>query len=307
MKTSIDWLAFRTKTDAFDVVEAIAPIFGTAHDLITFLPGLRGKDGWTHAGEIRLAGDIALGRIDYGGHSQRGWVRVNLTGEGCAWVQRWDLAQELPSALLEAEIKRLDIALTTYDGEVSDSMILDAYHAGKFTAGGRPPELRSITSSDPRAGITRYVGKRENHKFLRCYEKGFEMLKDVPHLRNSVTHVNGHQVDKIYRVELELKAVDKVIPWGTLMGRDEVFAGSYPFCAELMPGVPHWRMKTMPDLKPILSLDRALNNVRQAYGSIIRTAIEAHGGDPLKVMERIIGDTPSQALVDAGVLTVNHP
>lgn len=306
MKTAVDWLTFRTKSNPFKTIEVLKDAFGTASDLVTFRTGLKGKDGWTRAGEIVMAGDISLGRIDYGGDSQREWVRVNLTGEGCAWVQRWDLVEKLPTMLDQAEIKRLDIALTTYRGEVNDSMVVDAYSSGLFCSGGRPPEMRSITSSDSRAGVTRYIGKRENHKFMRCYEKGFELIKDVPHLRDKITHVEGSRVEDIYRVELELKAVDKVIPWSAIGRRDEVFAGAYPFCAGLIPDVPHFRCERLPDLKPQFVLDASLNHCRVAYGGILRAALLAHGGDVQKVMERVIGLEPSRALVEAGVLTVDH-
>lgn len=307
MKTTIDWLTFRTKSNPFKTIEVLADIFGTASDLVTFRTGLRGKDGWLRAGDIVMAGDISLGRIDYDGESQRGWLRVNLTGEGCAWVQRWDIVEALPSLLLEPEIKRLDIALTTYAGEVTDQRVCEAYASGLFCAGGRPPEMRSITSSDARAGVTRYIGKRENHKFMRCYEKGFEIIKDVPHFRNTITHIQGSKVEDIYRVELELKAVDKPILWSAIGRRDEVFAGAYPFCAQLLPGVPHFVMPRLPETKSIMTLDAALNHCRVAYGAILRAALMAHDGDIQAVMSRVLAESPSQALIDAGVLTVSHP
>lgn len=307
LKTRIDWLTFRTKSNPFKTVEALSHVFGTASDLVTFRTGLKGKDGWLRAGEILMAGDISLGRIDYDGDSQRGWVRVNLTGEGCAWVQDWELVENLPSVLVEAWVKRLDIALTTYAGEVTDEMVCDAYAQGLFCAGGRPPEMRSITSSNPRSGMTRYIGKREYGKFLRCYQKGFEMIKDMPHFRDQVTHLLGSRIEDIYRVELELKDVDRDVPWSAIGRRDEVFAGAYPFCANLLPGVPHFRLKSLPDLKPQFTLDAALNHCRVAYGGILRAALMAHDGNIQEVMSRVLAESPSQALIDAGVLTVSHP
>ncbi|MDZ4154711.1 replication initiation factor domain-containing protein, partial [Methylicorpusculum sp.] len=305
-KTTIDWLAFRTRSTHFQAVEAMLPMFGSASDLVTFRPGMKGKDGWMYAGEILMAGDITLGRIDYGGESQRGWIRINLTGQGCDWVQDWAAAVNLQNLLQEAQIKRLDIALTTNLGEVNDQSIVDAHAAGMFTCGGRPPSMRSITSSDPRAGRTRYIGSRQSHKFLRCYEKGFELIKDVPFLKDTITHIEGFKVEDIYRVELELKDVDKLIPWETITGRDQVFAGSYPFCSALLPGVPHWRMLTLPDLKPKAALETALNHCRVAYGPTLRAALMAYNGDSSKLMERVLAESPSHALVEAGVLTVSH-
>lgn len=308
MKTTVDWLTFRTQSNPFEVVEKLRPLFGTASDLLSFRPGAKGKDGWLRAGELVMAGDIGLGRIDYDGESQRGWVRINLTGEGCGWVQDWEAAEALPGALKGAEIKRLDIALTTYGGEVTHDMVIHAHERGRFSSGGRQPHYRVIGGSDPRAGKTIYVGKRAaSDKMLRCYEKGFEMLTHVPEsLRPTVSHINGHAVDQIYRVELELKAQTKVITWEAIGNRDEVFAGAYPFCAELLPGVAEVKLDPFPNFKPQACMETALDHCHRAYGGIIRAAVLAHGGDVQKVFDRLVATSPSRALVEAGVLTCEH-
>lgn len=308
MKTSIDWLTFRTKTNPFETLELMRPMFETAGDLLTLLPGLKGKDGWLHAGEIKLA-DITLGRIDYGGESQRGWVRVNLTGEGCSFVYDWRACQGLVDTLQEGQIKRLDIALTTFEGEIGHDLVIAAHGRNEFCSGGRQPHYHMVGGgSDPRAGRTIYIGKREgSDKMLRCYEKGLEMLTMVPEsLRRNVTHIEGAIVEKIYRVELELKANEKHIPWSAIMQRDEVFAASYPFCASLLPGVAHMKLEKLPDLKPIMALESKLDHCRRAYGPILRAALLAHGGDRNKVLDRILSESPSSALIEAGVLTVEH-
>jgi DNA relaxase NicK len=309
MKTSVDWLRFRTKTNPFAVLEAMRSMFGTAGDLVTFEPGLKGQDGWLRAGELRMAGDIALGRIDYEGESQRGWVRVNLTGEGCGWVQDWEAARRLSEVLESAEIKRLDIALTTFKGEVTHDHVIEAHVRGRFSSGGRQPHYRVLGGSDPRAGRTIYVGKREgSDKMLRCYEKGFEILGKVPEsLRASVTHFDSNRVEDIYRVEVEFKAETKHIPWHALTDRDEAFAGAYPFCADLLPGVAHVKFQTLPDFGPQVEMETALDHCRRAYGAIIRAGLMAHGGDAEKVLQRITGTTPSRALIEAGILTCHHP
>lgn len=308
MKTSVDWLRFRTRSNAFEVVEALRPLLGTAGDLLEFKTGGKGQDGWLRSGELVLAGDVALGRIDYDGESQRGWVRTNLTGEGCGWVQDWNAAEALRDTLAEAEIRRLDIALTTYQGEVTHDRVIEAHGRRRFSSGGRQPHYRVIGGSDPRAGRTIYIGKREgSDKMLRCYEKGYEMLTRVPESwRATVTHIEGNAVGEIYRVELELKAETKFIPWSAIGQRDEVFAGAYPFCAELLPEAQHVKLMTLPDFRPRCDLETALDHCRRAYGGILRAAVLAHGGDVAKVLERVSGPEPSRALIEAGILTVAH-
>lgn len=284
------------------------PMFETAGDLLTFLPGLKGKDGWLQAGEIKLA-DISIARVDYAGESQRGWVRVNLTGVGCGFVYDWNACQGLFLTLVEGEIKRLDIALTTFNGEVGHDDVIAAHGRNEFCSGGRQPHYHMVGGgSDPRAGRTIYVGKREgSDKMLRCYEKGFEMLSQVPvTMRPNVTKIGGSDVEKIYRVELELKANEKYIPWSAITQRDDVFAAAYPFCASLLPGVSHFKLQKLPDFKPITTMESSLDNCRRAYGAILRTALMAHGGDREKVFSRILSEFPSTALIESGVLTVAH-
>jgi len=308
MKTAIDWLTFRCRNSPFFAFECLRPAFGTAAELVTFSPGIEGKDGWLRAGEILIGGDILAGRIDYDGESQRGWVRVILTGEGCAWVQDWKALAGVSTVLQDADVRRVDICLTTYDGEVTHDMVVAAHEAGQFrTSGaGRPPVRRTIESSDPRAGKTVYIGKREYAKFIRCYEKGFELLKNFK-TPETVTHIGGDKVENIYRVEVEFKAVDTFLPWTTLTDRDTFFAGANPFCASLLGRVEGRKMDRLPDLKPIATLDKALENCRVSYGAILRTALEALDGDKMALMERVLSSTHSQALIKAGVLTVVHP
>jgi len=309
MKTTVDWLTFRAQNNPFFIHEALTPIWGTLGHLVTLETGMRKKDGWTNAASLVLAGDITLGRIDYGGESQRGWARVILSGEGCAHVQEWGSVVKLQNVLTQATIKRLDIALTTFKGEVSTKIIEDAYDAGLFTNGGRRPQMDYMGSrSNPRAGQTRYIGSRKSHKFLRCYEKGFEQLKDRPKAeKEQRTHWAGNRIEDIYRVELELKdADDKIIPWEAINGRDSILASAYPFCAQLLPDLPIWRMATIPDHKPKAALDTALDNCKIAYGAILRAGHMALNGDTEALLRRILADEPSHRLVEAGVLTVDH-
>src|SRR5450830_291080 len=237
MKTTIDWLKFRSKLNPFELLELVRPAFGTVGELLEIRTGSKARDGWSFGADIVIP-DHTIAHIDYGGASQRDWVRFDMPGGGCGWVQDWDALEAFGRGLEECDIKRLDIAFTTSDSSVvNDAMVVAGHEAGKFCCGGRPPAMRSLVSTDLCAGKTRYIGKRENYKFLRCYEKGWEMFKDLPDcaefLRKPgvqvvVDHLGLVSVQDLYRVELELKDVDKYIPWSAIGRRDEVFAGAYP-------------------------------------------------------------------------------
>lgn len=307
-KTTIDWLKFRTQSNPFKIIDSLLPAFGTCRDMVTLLPAGKGRDGWEKRQEIMLT-DIRLGAIDYGGESQRGWVRVDMSATGCDWIQDWGKVSDLGSVLDGFEPKRVDIALTTFKGEITDLMIVQAHADGFFSGFGRPPVMRSIVSSNPRDGKTRYIGSREkSDKFLRCYEKGFEMIKNLPEfLKKGCTHViNGTtKVEDVYRVELELKDATTKIPSDVFIKRDEYFAGAYPFLAQLLPGVQALKIDRLPDEKPVAELAKMLAHLKSAYGSTLFTAMHVYDGDAEKVLRMIMGSEHSRKLVEAGVLTVD--
>jgi phage replication initiation protein len=317
VKTSIDWFKFRSKRGPFELLELVRPAFGSVGELLEIKTGSKPRDGWTHAADICLPDEV-VAHIDYGGDSQRDWVRFDMSGTGCGWVQNWDHFVTFDQ-FTDFEVTRLDIAFTTSDPSVvCDSKVVEAFEAGKFRCGGRPPAMNSIVSSDACAGKTRYIGKRENHKYLRCYEKGWEMMKDLPDfaafLRKPGVQVCvdtlGHvAVQDLYRVELELKNVDKYIPFLAIAKRDEVFAGAYPFCADLLPDAPHMVMSELPSFKPRAALLKALGNAFRSYGGTWKAAHLAYGGDDvalLRLAKQMLADEPSRHLVESGVLTVDH-
>lgn len=301
MKTTIDWLTFRTQADPREALQALKPIFGTMGQDLRFEPLERGSMGFQQASNVMFA-DMPIARMDFGGESQRGWVRVTLSGKGCGWVQDWSAMrsiEELPAA----EVRRLDIALTTWSGEVGHDMIVEAHAAGGFNNGGPPPHLQQIISSNPIAGRTCYVGKRTGDRFLRAYEKGYEMNAKSG---GNTTHFGEYAIADIYRTELELKAGNTDLPWSLIERRDEYFAGSYPFCAELLPGIEADVLQRRPEKEPQSDLAIALQNIKIQYGATLFTALQAYGGDMTAVWDKVIGHEHNQRLLEAGVLLVDH-
>lgn len=304
-KTTVDYLTFRTQGEVKETAQAMAPLFGRMAQDLNLVPLDHGTQGFQLACEIRLA-DLRIGRMAYGGHSQRGWVQVTMTGQGCEWVDDWDDAQRVLAGLPRAEPKRLDLALTTWDGEVTHERVVAAHAAGAFCSGGRPPALQQIISSDPRAGRTCYVGKRTSDKFCRAYEKGFEMLGKMGPTQREMSMIDGHRVEDIYRVEVELKSKTRPIPWDVIGQRDQYFAGSYPFLAQLMPDVECDILMRRPERAPQIDLRAALDTVRHQFGSTLFTALCAMDGDILAVWDSIVGYKHSETLLAAGVLLVDH-
>lgn len=305
-KITVDWLRFRAQAEPRDIVEAMKPMFPEIERewlKLRFLD--RGILGFRQGAELCISG-MVVGRMDYGGESQNGWVRTELNAKGCEWVNDWQQVggvEDLPSA----QIRRLDLALTTWRGEVGHQRVLDAHSAGRFVTRGRPPNLRQIISTDPRAGRTCYIGEREkSDKFMRCYEKGFEMVGKLDRRGNVTESIDGFKVENIYRCELELKAANAAIPWDVIERRDQYFAGAYPFCADILPGVECDILQRRPERAPQLDLRIALANAKVQFGPILFTALAAYQGDILAVWDKVVGQHHCDSLVDAGVLLVDH-
>lgn len=307
-KTTIDWLRFRTQAEVPAGLEALRPLFGdTIGRGLKLLPLDRGRDGFQQGCALLFA-DLQLGRVDFGGATQRGWVRWNITGTGCGWVESqgdWT-AIEAIERLPSAEIRRADVALTTWAGEVTHEAVEAAHGAGLFTTRGRPPDLQTISSSNPRAGRTCYVGKRTSDKFFRGYEKGFELAGKLGALGPSLTHIDGHPIEDIYRCEVELKPEGIAVPWDVIERRDQYFAGCYPFLARLLPEVECDILLRRPERAPQLELRAALANCRQQYGSALFTALAAYHGDIFRVWDQIVGEQHNADLLAAGALLVDH-
>lgn len=304
-KTTIDWLRFRAQAEPREIVKTLMPLFGEFGGALKLIPLERGMLGFKQASTISI-GDMPLGRMDYGGESQKGWVRVDIGGKGCEWVKDWEQVgaiEKLPSA----QIRRLDIALTTWEGQITHESVLKAHGDRRFVTRGRPPALQQITSSDPRAGRTCYIGKREqSDKFMRCYEKGFEMAGKVKRLPGYLTHIDGFKVEDIYRCEVELKAVSSDIPWEVIERRDQYYAGAYPFCADVLPGVEADILQRRPDREPQTDLAVVLENCRVQFGPALYTAMIAYQGDITAVWDKVVGKEHSRSLLESGVLLVDH-
>jgi phage replication initiation protein len=186
-------------------------------------------------------------------------------------------------------------------------MVVAAHSAGRFITGGRPPALQQVTSSDPTAGRTCYIGKRDADKFMRCYEKGYEIAaKFASRLPGQVTMIDNKAVGDIYRCEVEFKATGTDIPWEVIERRDQYFAGAYPFCADVLPGVEADILMRRPQREPQIDLMAALDNCRIQFGPTLFTALMAYHGDMTAVWDKVVGREHNQRLIEAGVLLVDH-
>lgn len=300
--TVIDWLGCRTQSDPADCVDALRGSFGILGAGLKAIPKKRGKQGFDRSDGLFL-GDMSIGTMSFGGEAMRGWVWVELTGTGCQWVDDWNRCEDDLAQLRSFQYKRVDIALDTYKREVTHETVVDAYAAGMFTTGGKPPSMSQIVPSNPSDGRTIYMGKRDQPKFMRAYEKGYEQARKYPKL--DITHWDGVPIADWYRLELELKSKAQPLPEDLIENRDQYFAGAYPFLQSVVDVEPQV-LRLSREKSPQRSLASMLEILREQYGNTLFTALTAYGGDIGAVWEKIVGSQHNQKLVEDGVLMVEH-
>ena len=297
--TKIDWLSYRTKAEIPAVIAGLRDVFGEFGGKVSTMPRKGGWMGFEQAADLSID-RMKVGMMAYGGTAQKGWVTVNLTGKGCDWVPDWQVADEVLADQEHYQARRVDIALDTCHREVTHESMVAAYRDGQFSIYRKPPTMKQILSDE---GSTVYIGKRDQGKFLRGYQKGYELIKNFP--AGSVTQIDGIPIEDFYRVELELKAKGAPLPADLIENRDSYFAGSYPYLQTLIEAQPVI-FKQGRERDPQRNLAAALENIRRQYGPTIYTALAAYGGDVGAVWDQIIGMRHSDELVEAGVLLVDH-
>lgn len=208
--------------------------------------------------------------LDWGGERMRHRARLDISGTGCSRIRSWRGVQDFLQAQIDPVITRVDLAVDCLNGEFTVDDARAWLEAGEFTVGeGRPP--RHSTPGDwlsPESfyGRTLEIGRRENGKMLRAYEKGLQLAPG-----------SG---DKWTRFEVELRRKDRDIPLDVLTRCDEYFVGAYVCLQRLLPASGE-RIATHQK-EGELSLARLLHFCREAYGKLISvTRAHVDVGDEL--------------------------
>jgi phage replication initiation protein len=273
------------------------------------------KGGWKgfQSSALVTVEDAQVGLMAWGGEAQRGSIFCSLMGTGCQLAGDLRFIVDVAEAR-EWPLRRVDIAADFVDGSVGFDSMVQAYGRGGFQRSGRPPKMDAIGPIDgSKRGRTCTVGDRTNDQFVRGYEKGLkEYFALVEHIRKEFgdrmareqtqLEVDGQPVDpdKWFRVEVELKAGKRPIPYEVIGRRDSYFAGSYPYLSEILPDATPEIILT-PQRAAQLTLDEALANVRRQFGNTLFTALMVYQGDIGAVWDKIVGSKANEDLLRAGV------
>lgn len=238
--------------------------------------GGNGLYGFEHSVTFStMADDLIRGEIvpvavmAWGGQQQRGRIYVSINGAGCSMVKDWPCVFRILDSM-RARITRVDLAVDALDGEFTVEHAQDWYENRGFNAGGRTPVYKVegdwLTATG--SGRTFYVGRRENGKYARLYEKGRQL---------------GNKESTWNRFEVELHNVDRVIPLDVIVDPSKYFAGCYPCCAGLVD-VGAERIQTIR-AEHAITLAKLRSHCRIAYGKLIHVLRFVHKDDELQLLE----------------------
>ncbi len=175
-----------------------------------------GRDYYDFTTTINNSNGYEVASVSAGGEGQRGSVCFTLKGEGCTnALPGWEKRVHDAFNPLHPKITRIDLCRDFYDGEVSIEEMVTAYRDHAFSYQNRKPKCNNIGDWEHGNSRTFQVGKRESGKLCRGYEKD---------------HQFGIMDGKWVRIEVELRSVNRVIPWEALVRTAQYFAGAYEFC-----------------------------------------------------------------------------
>lgn len=278
----LDWLSF---TASFNVKSAQADVKRflsrayfpdcVDHDNDEFVDVVlrpNGFLGYDHSAILmRLDPDtkqnISVGMAAWGGNGGR--VYVSLNSSGCVWLQHHaDILEDLK--YYNAKITRLDLALDFFDGDYTVELCKKMFDEGEFVSRGGKPSHNMIGDWNDEnrsyAGRSFYVGKRENGKMLRVYEKGRQL---------------GSKHSPWVRWELELHNKDRTIPLDAFINPFPYFIGSYKALSILFGDACGAAPQYVPteQKKAETTLENLVHYAKVSYGALVKSFVNAGVSD----------------------------
>ena len=199
---------------------------------------------------------VHIGRVDFGGAHHKGRARLDLYGSACGVVRDWEAVTQWIARQFDATLTRVDLAVDCLLGEYTVDHAVEWLKAGEFKAATSGRQPRHSTPGDwllePEFGRTLEVGRRENGKMCRVYEKGRQL---------------GDKSSSWTRFEVEIRNNDRDLPLSILTECDRYFVGAYR-CLQRVLDVAGERIKTHR-AEGEIAIERLTVHARTAYGQLI--------------------------------------
>ncbi|WP_087023021.1 replication initiation factor domain-containing protein [Thaumasiovibrio subtropicus] len=238
----------------------------------------KGLFGYDYSASL-LCNGSDVGKVAWG--CKNNGCYISLTGMGCRAVDMHSIRRYFDS-VPGAKLTRLDLAYDSLDGSANFATCSKLYKRNLFSLPNRKaPKYKifvggqlnhgKMSKLDACDGRTFYVGKRENGKMLRCYEKGKQVQSE-----NNPDWV---------RWEVEFRAKDRVIPFSALTETDDYFAGAYPALAAILKedGKP---IKTTKRTY-IRSVELAVENAAVGFGKLVNFMRNVMGKTDKEIVDRM--------------------
>lgn len=179
-----------------------------------------GRDYYDFSATIENEFGQEVASVSGGGQSQRDTFCFTLKGEGCTYAHPgWERRVHEFFGSAFPKLTRIDLAKDFYDhAHLSVDAAVIAYEVdGGFSYRNRMPthQEHGVWIGPVKHSRTFQVGKRESGKLCRVYEKD---------------HQFGNLEGQWVRCEVELRAVNRIVPWDALVAPGAYFAGAYEFC-----------------------------------------------------------------------------
>jgi len=147
-------------------------------------------------------------------------IQLELTGVGCSYANTHNdyfFIFNTFAESMEVEIKRIDIAVDTFNTKHGLRFMQQAYSRGLYSANTGEKLQREDFSSG--SGKSIIIGSRHSFKQILGYEKGRQLRYPV----------DSFEYKYWFRFEVRLRArKSQPIPFDALFNPDEFFVGAYP-------------------------------------------------------------------------------
>lgn len=220
---------------------------------------------------------------DYGARfgyiGQSGTALLSLPGQACATIADWAPVVALLRDQYNARITRWDGAVDDFLGTHPVDWAVERYLAGDFTNGGNKPSCRQAGNwvEPDGTGRTFYIGKRQNGKMIRIYEKGMQ---------------TGQAWRPWVRYEVELHNVDRVVPWDVLFNLGQYVAGAFPKALSWV-NEEMSRIRTIHE-EGLLAYRHLVDCAANAYGPLVNVMLEVEGSPEAVVKKLRKPGTPAR-------------
>jgi DNA relaxase NicK len=245
-----------------ELIADLLPVFGV--NTLTM-----SNKGW--CGYHQRADLDGFGLLAWEGMAQRDTAHLSLNAHGCGHVPDWYVVKDWGEAH-KARIGRVDLAHDDFSGEVWNANILRTEYLqdGFVGSDGRKPKSSLVGDWDnANKGRTYYIGSRAAGKMLRGYEKGKQL---------------GELDNPWFRLELELRGSNRVIPWEILTQPGQYLAGAYP-CLSTLSSTP---CKIETSIKAAsMEYAKTLAHLKKQWGQFINLVLAVEEDDATRVMDKL--------------------